>query len=147
MVIALARELAAFLWVIGRAMAPATAEKKNKNQKQRRCLKKKIKKILRPHRGATTVRRTLVSPKGIGRRPKLPSNRERQLRDEARSGGNPPAYIRVIKRRESVPPRWGLRIIPQLNKKTKGLSRLLDNFQPYQETGLDSERIPGTLPT
>ena len=37
--------------------------------------------------------------------------------------------------------RWGLRIIPQLNKKTKGLSRLLDNFQPYQETGLDSNRI------
>jgi len=40
-----------------------------------------------------------VSPKGISRRPKLPPNRERQLRDEARAGGNQPAYIRVIKRR------------------------------------------------
>jgi hypothetical protein len=35
--------------------------------------------------------------------------------------------------------------ISQLNKKTKGLSRLLDNFQPYQETGLDSKRIPRQL--
>ncbi len=52
--------------------------------------------------GAATVRRTLGQSHGSGES-RTPDSRQRQLRDQGKSCGNQPAYIRMIYRRDTGP--------------------------------------------